>query len=206
MSLFWVATDGVSSTPSTRRGSVRAGCPRGTLSHVDDDHTFFYISVQRLDARDDLRGRRARGLLREIYFIVVVAAADHAGARERRGLAAVGRIARLAACASDEDPNARPAELEEPDPIPTAEDYYTEGTETLEGFRVLWMFRQVDYLSAIALFQSVIDNYPYSEYATLSELTLADIAFDSARRDARVDSRASDAAARLCSADAVSLK
>jgi len=87
-------------------------------------------------------------------------------------------IALLAACASDEDPNALPAELEEPDPIPTAEDYYTEGTETLEGFRVLWMFRQVDYLSAIALFQSVIDNYPYSEYATLSELKLADIEFE----------------------------
>ena len=86
-------------------------------------------------------------------------------------------IALLLSCASDEDPNALPAELEEPDPIPTAEDYYTEGLEKLEGFRVLWLFKQVDYLSTIELFQSVIDNYPYSEYATLSELKLADIEF-----------------------------
>ena len=86
-------------------------------------------------------------------------------------------IAILLSCASDEDPNALPAELEEPDPIPTAEDYYEQGVTTLEGFRVLWTFRQVDYLTAIGLFQSVIDNYPYSEYATLAELKLADIEF-----------------------------
>ena len=93
----------------------------------------------------------------------------------RLGLSALAAL--LLACASDEDPNALPAELEEPDPIPTAEDYYNEGLETLDGFEVLWVLEQVDYLSAIELFQSVIDNYPYSEYATLAELKLADIEF-----------------------------
>ena len=36
----------------------------------------------------------------------------------------------------------------------------------------------MDYPQAIELFQEVIDNYPYSEYATLSEIKIADVHFE----------------------------
>jgi outer membrane protein assembly factor BamD len=64
------------------------------------------------------------------------------------------------------------------DELPSAENYYRRGLEVLEGQRVLWVFRDVDYGQAIELFQEVIDNYPYSEYATLAELKIADVYFD----------------------------
>jgi outer membrane protein assembly factor BamD len=41
----------------------------------------------------------------------------------------------------------------------------------------------VNYPRAIELFQEVIDNYPYSEYATLAELKIADVYFDQERYD-----------------------
>ena len=62
--------------------------------------------------------------------------------------------------------------------VPSAEAYYRRGTEILEGQRFLFFFRDVDYTQAIELFQEVIDNYPYSEFATLAELRIADIHFD----------------------------
>lgn len=81
-------------------------------------------------------------------------------------------IALLAGCASG------PPEAEE---VPSAELYYRRALEVLEGQTILFFLRDVDYPTALALLQEVIDNYPYSEYATLAELKIADIHF--ARRD-----------------------
>jgi outer membrane protein assembly factor BamD len=68
-----------------------------------------------------------------------------------------------------------------PDEIPSAESYYRRGLEVLEGRRVLLFFHDVDYARAIELFQEVIDNYPYSDYATLAELKIADVYFEQER-------------------------
>jgi len=65
--------------------------------------------------------------------------------------------------------------------VPSAEGYYQRGLELLEGERVFLFFRDVNYPRAIELFQEVIDNYPYSEYATLAELKTADIYFKQVR-------------------------
>jgi outer membrane protein assembly factor BamD len=65
--------------------------------------------------------------------------------------------------------------------IPSAETYYRQGLETLEGRRVFLFFRDVDYARAIEMFQEVIDNYPYSDYATLAELKIADVYFEQER-------------------------
>jgi outer membrane protein assembly factor BamD len=93
---------------------------------------------------------------------------------------AVGRLARrtanlgvvlgvlCGACAST-------PEVEE---VPTAETYYNRGLESLEPKRRLLFFKTVDYPVAISNFQEVIDNYPYSEFATLAELQIADVHFD----------------------------
>jgi outer membrane protein assembly factor BamD len=62
--------------------------------------------------------------------------------------------------------------------VPTAETYYNRGLEYLEPTRRLIFFSEVDYQSAIENFQEVIDNYPYSEYATLAEIKLADVHYD----------------------------
>jgi outer membrane protein assembly factor BamD len=62
--------------------------------------------------------------------------------------------------------------------VPSAETYYRRGEEILGGQSFLFFFSDVDYDQAIELFQEVIDNYPYSEYATLAELRIADIHFD----------------------------
>ena len=67
------------------------------------------------------------------------------------------------------------------DEIPSAEHYYQRGLETLEGRRVFLFFTDVDYERAIELFQEVIDNYPYSDYATLAELKIADVYFEQGR-------------------------
>lgn len=58
--------------------------------------------------------------------------------------------------------------------LPSAEAYYERAQEKLQGESALWLFSDVDYPGAILLFQEVIDNYPYSEYATLAELAIAD--------------------------------
>jgi len=103
------------------------------------------------------------------------------GARSRRGaslralgLAALGLASALAlGCAGGGEPV-------EPAPK-TAEDLYNEATETLSGSSVLYLIETVDYPLAIAKFQEIIDNYPFSEFATLSELKIADAYF--AQRD-----------------------
>ncbi len=62
--------------------------------------------------------------------------------------------------------------------LPSAESYYQRGVELLKGRTVFFFFNDVDYPKAIESFQEVIDNYPYSEYAVLSELAIADIHFE----------------------------
>jgi outer membrane protein assembly factor BamD len=62
--------------------------------------------------------------------------------------------------------------------VPSAESYYQRGLELLEGSRAFLFFHDVNYPQAIELFQEVIDNYPYSEYATLAELKIADVYFE----------------------------
>jgi outer membrane protein assembly factor BamD len=74
-----------------------------------------------------------------------------------------------AACASP------PPTFEE---VAPADELYQEGLETLEGGRFLGLIKTVDYDEAIEIFQSIIDNYPYSDYAVLSELRIADAYFD----------------------------
>jgi outer membrane protein assembly factor BamD len=78
-------------------------------------------------------------------------------------------IALFQACAS-----APPIEEE----IPSAEGYYQSALEKLEGESLLFFFSDVDYPGAIELLQEVIDNYPYSEYALLAELKIADVHFE----------------------------
>lgn len=59
--------------------------------------------------------------------------------------------------------------------VPSAEVLYAEGTAKLEkgGIR-FWFIDTRDHQGAINTFQDIIDNYPYSDYATLAELRIAD--------------------------------
>jgi outer membrane protein assembly factor BamD len=68
----------------------------------------------------------------------------------------------------------------DPEP-PTAEDLYLKGVEILEGRRIFVGVKYVNYQAAIDAFQEVIDNYPYSEYAVMAELAIADAYFDDSR-------------------------
>ncbi len=69
-------------------------------------------------------------------------------------------------------------------PLPTfeevrpAEELYQQGVEILEGRLVLGLLRRIDHAAAIETFQTIIDNYPYSDYAVLAELKIADAYFD----------------------------
>jgi outer membrane protein assembly factor BamD len=65
--------------------------------------------------------------------------------------------------------------------VPPADELYAQGLETLEGRRILFLFTYIDYDSAIESFQSIIDNYPYSEYELLAQLRIADAFFDDER-------------------------
>jgi outer membrane protein assembly factor BamD len=65
--------------------------------------------------------------------------------------------------------------------VPPAEELYADGLEKLEGRRILYLFTYIDYDSAIESFQSIIDNYPYSEYELLAQLKIADAYFDDER-------------------------
>ena len=61
--------------------------------------------------------------------------------------------------------------------VPPAEELFAEGQKELEGKRLLNILPWVNYDSAIEKFQAIIDNYPYSEYAVLAELAIADAYF-----------------------------
>ncbi len=71
-----------------------------------------------------------------------------------------------------------PIEFEDPAP---ADELYQEGIDTLQGGRFMWFFKRVDYAAAIETFQSIIDNYPYSDYAVLAELRISDAYFEDSR-------------------------
>lgn len=62
--------------------------------------------------------------------------------------------------------------------VPSAETLYQQALEELEGSRFLLFFHRVDYDGAIESLQSIIDNYPYSDYAVLAELKIADAYYD----------------------------
>ena len=59
-----------------------------------------------------------------------------------------------------------------------ADELFAEGEEELKGTTYFFVYTRVDYLKAIEIFQSIIDNYPYSEYAVEAELKIADAYFD----------------------------
>jgi outer membrane protein assembly factor BamD len=86
------------------------------------------------------------------------------------GCGAALTIALLSGCAT--------APPQEEEALPSAESYYQHGVDTLAGKRSFVFFRDVDYPKAIEYFQEVIDNYPYSDYAVLAELQIADIHFE----------------------------
>jgi outer membrane protein assembly factor BamD len=63
--------------------------------------------------------------------------------------------------------------------VPSAEDLYAQGLAKLEkGGIHFWFIDTRDRQGAIDTFQDIIDNYPYSDYATLAELRIADAYFD----------------------------
>ncbi len=64
-----------------------------------------------------------------------------------------------------------PPEFED---VAPAEELYEEGTKTLEGRQIFGFLPWVDHDTAIESFQAIIDNYPYSDYAVLAELRIAD--------------------------------
>jgi outer membrane protein assembly factor BamD len=68
-----------------------------------------------------------------------------------------------------------PPEFED---VAPADELFAEGEKTLEGTRYLGIIPHTDYGSAIETFQAIIDNYPYSDYAVLAELAIADAYFD----------------------------
>jgi outer membrane protein assembly factor BamD len=61
---------------------------------------------------------------------------------------------------------------------PPADELYADGVEQLEGRRILGLLPWVDHGKAIETFQTIIDNYPYSDYAVLAELKIADAYFE----------------------------
>ena len=93
-------------------------------------------------------------------------------ARRRAGIALSILLAVGVAC-SDKVPT-----FEEVKP---ADELYAEGLRILEGRRILWMFTLISYDKAIESFQSIIDNYPYSEYEQKALLKIADAYFDDRR-------------------------
>jgi outer membrane protein assembly factor BamD len=62
-----------------------------------------------------------------------------------------------------------------------ADELWSMGQRSLEKRSFLWVLSRVDYDSAIETFQTIIDNYPYSEYAVLAELEIADAYFEQAK-------------------------
>ena len=67
--------------------------------------------------------------------------------------------------------------------LPSAEELYQEGIDLTEGGVRLWGLDMTDYEKAIDRFQDVVDNYPYSPYAVLAELRIADSYFAQRRWD-----------------------
>jgi len=90
-----------------------------------------------------------------------------------RGVAAVVALGAglglgSAGCGGSPDPT----ELGE---VPSAEQLYQEARAILaDGTEILWVFDTTKYQEAIDRLQDIIDNYPYSDYAVLAGLEIAD--------------------------------
>jgi outer membrane protein assembly factor BamD len=67
--------------------------------------------------------------------------------------------------------------------IRPADELYAEGQEIVKGTSIVGVYTYVDYDHAIEIFQSIIDNYPYSDYALEAELQIADAYFKDKRYD-----------------------
>ena len=65
--------------------------------------------------------------------------------------------------------------------VQPADELYAEGLKTLEGRQIFWLFTYVNYDQAIEAFQSIIDNYPYSDYEQKALLKIADSYYDDKR-------------------------
>lgn len=92
-----------------------------------------------------------------------------------RGLVVSALLALASGCAKPPDS----LELAE---LPSAEDLYAEASAILdEPSSFLGLVDTTDYQGAIDKFQDVIDNYPYSDVATLAELRIADAYFEQER-------------------------
>jgi len=72
----------------------------------------------------------------------------------------------------------KPPTFEEP---PPAEELYEEGMKQLVGRRILGVLPWVNHNKAIETFQTIVDNYPYSDYAVLAELKIADAYFEDSK-------------------------
>jgi outer membrane protein assembly factor BamD len=62
-----------------------------------------------------------------------------------------------------------------------ADELYQQGIEELENGKALGFIPWINYDDAIETFQAIIDNYPYSEYAVLAELKIADSYFQNSK-------------------------
>ncbi len=67
--------------------------------------------------------------------------------------------------------------------VASADRLYEEGVAELESQRSVLGVNFKDYQGSIDKFQDIIDNYPYSEYAVLAELRIADAHFAQGRWD-----------------------
>lgn len=65
--------------------------------------------------------------------------------------------------------------------VKPADELYEEGVKKLAGRKILWLFTYIDYDAAIETFQSIIDNYPFSEFEEKAQLKIADAYFDDER-------------------------
>ncbi len=62
--------------------------------------------------------------------------------------------------------------------IPSAEELYADGEKSLKKKKFLWLIPFTDHQKAIDKFQEIVDNYPYSEYAVLAEMKIADTYYE----------------------------
>ena len=67
------------------------------------------------------------------------------------------------------------------DDVPPAGDLYQEGTHLLDNRK--FGFLPINYTLAVETFQSIIDNYPYSDFAVQAELKIADAYFRNGKYD-----------------------
>ncbi len=62
--------------------------------------------------------------------------------------------------------------------VPPADELYAKGLKQLEGRDFFGVYTYVNYRKAVETFQTIVDNYPYSEYNIDAQLQIADAYFD----------------------------